>query len=46
MYEVYGGMLKEDIVCTIDGKKVVCPPESSILEAADQQGLKFPPCVI
>ena len=42
MYEVYGGMLKEDIVCTIDGKKVVCPPESSILEAARSAGIEIP----
>ena len=35
-------MLKEDIVCTIDGKKVVCPPESSILEAARSAGIEIP----
>ena len=42
MYEVYGGMLKEDIVCTIDGKRVVCPPESSILDAARSAGIEIP----
>ena len=42
MYEVYGGLLKEDIVCTINGKKVCCPPESTILEAARGAGIDIP----
>lgn len=42
MYEVYGGMLKEDIVCTINGQKVSCPPESTILEAARSAGIEIP----
>ena len=42
MYEVYGGLLKEDIVCTINGKRVTCPPESTILEAARGAGIEIP----
>lgn len=42
MYEVYGGMLKEDIVCNINGQKVVCPPESTILDAARSAGIEIP----
>ena len=42
MYEVYGGMLKEDIVCVINGQKVSCPPESTILEAARSAGIEIP----
>ena len=42
MYDVYGGLLKEDIVCTINGKKVCCPPESTILEAARGAGIDIP----
>jgi len=42
MYEVYGGLLKEDIICTINGKKVTCPPESTILEAARGAGIEIP----
>ena len=42
MYQVYGGLLKEDIVCTINGKRVVCPPESTILEAARGAGIEIP----
>ncbi|MDD7728548.1 MAG: [Fe-Fe] hydrogenase large subunit C-terminal domain-containing protein [Clostridia bacterium] len=42
MYEVYGGLLKEDIVCTINGQKVCCPPESTILEAARSAGIEIP----
>ena len=42
MYEVYGGLLKEDIVCTINGKKVCCPPESTVLEAARGAGIDIP----
>ena len=42
MYEVYGGLLKEDIIITINGKKVCCPPESTILEAARGAGIDIP----
>ena len=42
MYEVYGGMLKEDIVCVINGQKVSCPPESTILDAARSAGIEIP----
>ena len=38
MYEVYAGLLKEDIQLTIDGQRISCPPESSILEAARLDG--------
>ena len=42
MYEVYAGLLKEDIVLTINGQKVKCAPESSILEAARSAGIEIP----
>ena len=42
MYEVYAGLLKEDIQLTIDGQRVSCPPESSILEAARLNGIEIP----
>ena len=42
MYEVYAGFLKEDIQLTIDGQRVSCPPESSILEAARLNGIEIP----
>lgn len=42
MYEVYGGVLSEEIRLIIDGKKVVCPPNSSILEAAKSAGIEIP----
>ena len=42
MYEVYGGLLREDICITIDGKRVKCPPESSILDAARMAGIEIP----
>ena len=42
MYEVYAGLLKEDITLTIDGQRVSCPPESSILEAARLNGIEIP----
>ncbi len=32
----------ETIALTIDGKKVICPPGTSILEAAEQNGIKIP----
>lgn len=42
MYEVYGGLLKEEIRMTIDGKTVFCAPECSILEAARGAGIEIP----
>ena len=42
MYEVYGGMLKEDIHLTINGQAVTCPPGSTILEAARGAGIESP----
>ena len=42
MYEVYAGLLKEDIQLTIDGQRISCPPESSILEAARLNGIEIP----
>jgi len=42
MYEVYAGLLKEDITLTIDGQRVSCPPESSILDAARLAGIEIP----
>ena len=42
MYEVYAGFLKEDITLTIDGQRVSCPPESSILEAARLNNIEIP----
>ena len=42
MYEVYAGLLKEDITLTIDGQRVSCPPESSILEAARLNNIEIP----
>ena len=42
MYEVYAGLLKEDIQLTIDGQRVSCPPESSILEAARLNNIEIP----
>ena len=42
MHEVYAGLLKEDIVLTIDGQRVTCPPESSILDAARGAGIEIP----
>ncbi len=32
----------ETIALTIDGKKITCPAETSILEAAEQNGIKIP----
>jgi len=42
MYEVYAGLLKEDIQLTIDGQRISCPPESSILEAARLNNIEIP----
>ncbi len=35
----------ETIALTIDGKKIICPAETSILEAAEQNGIKIPSSV-
>ena len=32
----------EDVALTINGKRVSCPPGTSILEAAEEQGIKIP----
>ncbi|NNL78731.1 MAG: molybdopterin-dependent oxidoreductase, partial [Desulfobacterales bacterium] len=32
----------ETIALTIDGKKIICPADTSILEAAEQNGIKIP----
>jgi len=42
MYEIYGGLMQEEICVIIDGKRVLCPPESSILEAAKIAGIEIP----
>ena len=42
MYEIYGGLMQEEICVIIDGKRVLCPPESSILEAAKMAGIEIP----
>ena len=42
MYEVYAGLIKEDIMLTIDGQRVSCPPESSILDAARAADIEIP----
>lgn len=42
MYEVYGGVQKDEIRLIIDGKKIVCPPDYSILEAAKSVGIEIP----
>ena len=42
MYEVYGGVQKDEIRIIIDGKKIVCPPDYSILEAAKSAGIEIP----
>ena len=42
MYEIYGGLMQEEICVIIDGKRVLCPPESSILEAAMMAGIEIP----
>lgn len=42
MYELYGGLLREDICIFINGQRVYCDPESSILEAARGAGIEIP----
>ena len=42
MYEVYGGMQKEEIRIIIDDKKIVCSPDYSILDAAKSAGIEIP----
>ena len=42
MYEVYGGVQKEEIRIIIDDKKIVCPPDYSILDAAKSAGIEIP----
>lgn len=42
MYEVYGGTILEDISIIINGKKVFCPPGTSILKAAESAGIFIP----
>ena len=42
MYEVYGGVQKDEIRLIIDGKKIVCPTGYSILEAAKSVGIEIP----
>ena len=42
MGQVYGGLLDEDIQITVDGKKVFCPRDYSILEAAKLANIEIP----
>ena len=42
MYEVYGGVQKEEIRIIIDDKKIVCSPDYSILDAAKSAGIEIP----
>ncbi len=42
MYEVYGGVQKDEIRIIIDGKIVMCPPDYTILEAAKSVGIEIP----
>lgn len=42
MYELYGGLLREDICIFINGQRVYCDPESSILDAARGAGIEIP----
>ena len=42
MAEMYGGLLDENIRLTIDDKVVLCPRDSSILEAAKIAGIEIP----
>jgi formate dehydrogenase alpha subunit len=37
-----GALPLETIALTIDGKKIICPAGTSILEAAEQNGIKIP----
>lgn len=42
MYAVYGGQLSSEISVTINGKRVLCPRDSFILEAARCAGIEIP----
>ena len=42
MKEIYGGLIDENIRLTIDDQVVLCPRESSILEAAKIAGIEIP----
>ena len=42
MNEIYGGQLDENIRLTIDDKVVLCPQNSTILEAAKLAGIEIP----
>ena len=42
MYELYGGVIDNEICLTIDGKPVRCPRGSSILDAARSAGIEIP----
>lgn len=42
MRAVYGGQLSDEISLTIDGKRVICPRDSFILEAAQCAGIEIP----
>lgn len=42
MFEVYPGTIKEDIILTIDDKKVKCNPDDTVLEAAQKWGIEIP----
>ena len=42
MNEIYGGQLDENIRLTIDDKVVLCPKNSTILEAAKIAGIEIP----
>ena len=42
MYEVYGGVQKEEIRIIIDDKKIVCPPDYSILDAEKSAVIEIP----
>ena len=42
MNEIYGGQLDENIRLTIDDKVVLCPKNSTILEAAKLAGIEIP----
>ena len=42
MNQVYGGLLDEGIRITIDDKVIICPKDSTILEAAKSAGIEIP----
>ena len=42
MNEIYGGQIDENIRLTIDDKVVLCPKNSTILEAAKLAGIEIP----